>query len=88
MQGSKSILEGRKTMVIKYRIVYIRPQDNLSSTPFLAWCEEQDRFISAELRLYTTNYSTLEEAMKRSHELKRRFSGWYDGIYIDSFRAA
>ena len=74
-------------MAIKYRIVYIRPQDDLSKTPFMAWCEEEDRFIPATLRLYTTTYDSLEAAMKAARQVKRKCSGWHDGIYIDSFHS-
>lgn len=48
------------------------------------WDGDNDRWVPAGMKLYRTTYDTIEEAMKAVREAKKRSSGWYEEIYIDS----
>lgn len=64
--------------MIKYRIVY------LGDDKYLAWDADAQRFIPAGMHLYVTTWDNIDDCLREMREVKRKCSGWYDSIYVDS----
>lgn len=63
---------------IKYFIAYYGP------TFCRAWDNEKRRWIPYGMKLYTTFFDSLDDALKAVRNVRRNCSGWRDDIVIDS----
>ena len=65
--------------VIKYFIAYY------GASGCRWWDGEMKRWVPNGMCLYRTSYDTVEDAMKELRIVRKKSSGWYDDIYIDSY---
>lgn len=65
--------------IIKYRVTYYGNKNSM------AWDAENARFVPSGLNLYIISYDNLSDAMQAAKTAKKKCSGWYDDIYVDSY---